>query len=203
MEKNMHLNSMQILCSEVVNRLGVHPAAAESALLATLEHFHAEAHHPAVARAGRTPAEYLAVAVTTPRFAATLSSTALMADGREADARLSWEASVQREMSAAMEAHRAVPPTALLGNPHAIRPIGRRLGLSNEQTDQFIPSIVLTLAAGYPYRSAHQRHLSLTDILARVTKEELAELLRHTALSVAGRTEEAAAMLRRFQRAAR
>ncbi|SED60340.1 hypothetical protein SAMN05428942_2114 [Streptomyces sp. 2112.2] len=194
--------SMQILCADLVHRYGVHPAAAESALLATLEHFHAEAHHPAVAGAGRTPTEYLHVALTTPRFAATLSSSALMADGREVDARLSWEAYVQREMSAAKEAHQAVPPTALLGNPHAIHRIGRRLGLSNEQTDEFIPNIVLTLAAGYPYRAAHQRHLSLTDILAQVTTEDLAELLRHTALSAAGRTEEAAAMLRRFQRAA-
>lgn len=199
----MHLNSMQILCWDVANRLGVHPAAAESALLATLEHFHAEAHHPAVARAGRTPAEYLDVAVTTPRFAATLSSSALMADGREVDARLNWEAYVQREVSAARLAHKAVPATALLGNPDAVHRIGRGLGLSDEQTDQFIPGIVLTLAAGYPYRTARQRHLSLTDILAQIAAEDLTELLRHTALSAAGLTDDAAAVLQRIQRAAR
>ncbi|MFE9770617.1 hypothetical protein ACFYOV_02825 [Streptomyces sp. NPDC005931] len=203
METDVHPIVLQILCANLANRYGVHPAAAESALLATLEHFHAESHDPAVARAGLTPAQYLNEAVQSPRFAAMLSASALLADGREADARLNWEAYVQREVSAAKRAHEAVPPTALLGNPDAIHRIGGRLGLSDEHTDQLIPRIVLTLATGYPYRSARQRHLSLTDILAQVTSAELTALLRHTALLAAGRTEEAAATLRRIQRAAR
>lgn len=45
--------------------------------------------------------------------------------------------------------------------------------------------------------------MSLTDILAQVTTEDLTELLEHTALSAAGLTEEAAEMLRRMMRAAR
>ncbi|GAA3304901.1 hypothetical protein [Streptomyces cinereospinus] len=199
----MHTIASEILCATLVARLGVHPVAAESALLATLEHFHAQSHEPAVARAGFTPAEYMQTAMRTPRFKATLTASALLSDGREADARLSWEAYVQREIAVAERAHQAVPPTALLGDTDAMHRVGRRLGLSDEQTDQFIPGIVLTLAAGYPYRAPNQRHLSLTGILAQVATEELTELLRHTALSAAGRSEEAAAALRRMQRGAR
>ncbi|WP_063734414.1 hypothetical protein [Streptomyces sp. RTd22] len=199
----MHSIALQMLCASVVSRYGVHPDAAESALLATLEHFHAESHDPAVARTGRTSTQYLNEAMQSPRFAAMLSASALMADGREADARLNWEAYVQREVSAARQAHEVVPPSAPLGNPDEIHRIGRRLGLRDEQTDQLIRRIVLTLATGYPHRSAHQRHLSLTDILTQVTSSELTLLLRHTALLAAGRTDEAAAALRRIQRAAR
>lgn len=199
----MHTIESQILCASLVGRLGVHPAAAESALLATLEHFHAQSHNPAVVRAGLTPDEYMEAALRTPRFRATLMASALLADGREADARLSWEAYLQREMSAAKRAHEAVPPTVLMGNPDAIHRIGRRLGLGDEQTDQLVAGIVLTLATGYPFRAHHQRHLSLADILTQVTPEDLAELLRHAALSAAGHAEEAAAMLRRIQRADR
>ncbi|MFD8509826.1 hypothetical protein ACFV27_01570 [Streptomyces antimycoticus] len=199
----MHTIESQMLCASLVGRLGVHPAAAESALLATLEHFHAQSHHAAVVRAGLTPAEYMEAALRTPRFRAILTASALLADGREADARLSWEAYVQREMSAAKRAHQAVPPTALMGNPDAIHRVGRRLGLGDEQTDQLVAGIVLTLATGYPFRAHHQRHLSLADILAQVTTEDLAELLRHAALSATGYAEEAAAMHRSIQRAGR
>ncbi|MEW2081055.1 hypothetical protein [Streptomyces sp. NPDC005283] len=195
--------AMQILCASVVHRYGVHAAAAESALLATLERFHAESHHPTVVRGGLTPAQYLDVALKTPRFAATLASSALMADGREADARLHWEAYMQREAEASKAAHQAVPATALLGNPDAVHLVGRALGLADEQTDQLIPGIVLTLATGYPHRARHQQHLSLTDILGQITTEELLELLEHAALSAAGLTDDAAAMLQRIQRAAR
>ncbi|MFF1542448.1 hypothetical protein [Streptomyces sp. NPDC058291] len=197
----MHTIESQILCARLVDRLGVHPAAAESALLATLEHFHAQSHNPGVVWAGLTPDEYMETALRTPRFTATLMASALLADGRETDACLSWEAYMQREMSAAKRAHQAVPPTALMGNPGAIHRIGRRLGLDDEQTDQLVADIVLTLATGYPFRAHHQRHLSLADILAQVTTEDLAELLQHAALSAAGRDEEAAAMLRRIQSA--
>lgn len=198
----MHTVTPQIICASLVRLLGVHPAA-ESALLATLEHFHAQSHNPAVVRAGLTPTEYMETAIQTPRFLATLSSSALLADGREADSRLSWEAYVQREMAVAARAHLAVPPTVLLANLDAMRRIGRRLSLSDEQTDQLIPGIVLTLAVGYPYRSLQLRHLSLTGILARVATEELTELLRHAALSAGGHSEEAATVLRRMQRPAR
>lgn len=199
----MHTIESAILCASLVGRLGVDPAAAESALLATLEHFHAQSHNPAVVRAGFTPAEWMETALRTPRFKATLTASDLLADGRGADARLSWESFVQREIVVAERAHQAVPPTVLLGDVEAMRRIGQRLGLSADQTDQFIPGIVLTLAVGYPYRSRHQRHLSLTDILAQVTTEDLTELLRHTALSAAGHSEEAAATLRRIRRAVR
>ncbi|MBX7551502.1 hypothetical protein K1Y78_26555 [Streptomyces sp. tea 10] len=199
----MHPIALQMLCASVVSRFGVHPAAAESALLATLEHFHAEAHSPTVARSGLTPTEYLNESMHTARFSAMLSASALWADGRDIDARLNWKAYVQRETAAAKNAHDAVPPTALLGNPDAIHRIGHRVGLSSEQTDQLIPGIVLTLAAGYPYRSAQQRHMTLTDILAQTTATDLVELLRHAALLAQGRTEAAAAQLRRIMRAAR
>ncbi|MFJ3229958.1 hypothetical protein [Streptomyces sp. NPDC086787] len=199
----MHTFYADILCASLVARLGVSPDAAESALLATLEHFRAQAHNPAVARAGFTPDEYLLTAARTPRFKATLTASALMADGREVDSRLSWEAYVQREIAAAECAHQAVPPTALLGDLDAVHHVGQRLGLSDEQTDQFIPGIVLTLAQGYPYRAPEQRHLSLADILAQVTTEDLTEFLRHAAVSAASRAREAAAAARRMQRGAR
>ncbi|MEV0257687.1 hypothetical protein AB0H82_25945 [Streptomyces sp. NPDC050732] len=197
----MHTIGSQILCASLVSQLGVHPAAAESALLATLEHFRTQSHNPAVRRAGLTPDEYMEAALPTPRFRATLIASALMADGRETDARLSWEAHMQREMEAAKRAHQAVPATVLVGNPDAIHRIGRQLGLGDEQTDQLVAGIVLMLATGYPFRARHQRHLSLADILAQITAEDLAELLLHAALSAAARTEEAAAMLRRTRRA--
>ncbi|KPI32311.1 hypothetical protein [Streptomyces sp. NPDC021608] len=199
----MNTIESQILCARLAGRLGVHPAAAETALLATLEHFRAQSHDPGVVWAGLTPDEYMEAALRAPRFRATLQASALVADGREADARLSWEAFMQREMSDAKRAHQAVPPTVLMGNPGAIRRIGRRLGLSDEQTDQLVADIVLTLATGYPFRAHHQRHLSLADILTQVTAEDLTELLQHAALAATGRDEEAAAMLRRIQRAGR
>ncbi|MFE1923369.1 hypothetical protein ACFW91_12455 [Streptomyces asoensis] len=191
----------QILCARLVGRLGVHPGAAQRALLATLEHFRAKSHDPGVVWAGLTPDEYMEAALRTPHFRATLQASALLADGRESDARLSWEVFMKREMSAAQRTHQAVPPTVLVGNPGAIHRIGRRLGLNDEQTDQLVADIVLTLATGYPFRARHQRHLSLADILTQVTPEDLAELLQHAALSATGRDEEAAAMLRRIQRA--
>ncbi|MCZ4099825.1 hypothetical protein [Streptomyces sp. H39-C1] len=199
----MHTIASQILCASLVSRLGVHPAAAESALLATLEHFHAQSRNPVVVGAGFTPAEWMETALRTPRFKATLTASALLADGREADSRLSWEAYVQREMALAQRAHQAVPPTAPLGNLDAMRHIGRCLSLNDERTDQLIPDIVLTLALGYPFRSLHLRHLSLTGILTQVTTEDLAELLRHAAPSARAHPEGAAATFRRVQRPAR
>ncbi|MFF3976993.1 hypothetical protein [Streptomyces sp. NPDC001828] len=192
-----------ILCASLANELGIEHAAAESALLATLEQFHIESHNPAVARAGLSPAEYMDTAMQTTRFAATLSSAALMAASRDADAQLNWEAYVQREIAEAERARQAVPPTALLGDPAAIHRIGRRLGLSDEQTDQLVSGIVLTLATGYPYRCVHQRAMSLTDILAQVTTKDLTELLEQTILSAVGHTEEATARLRRIKRETR
>ncbi|MFJ4688018.1 hypothetical protein [Streptomyces sp. NPDC088789] len=199
----MHTIESQILCAGLAASLGVSLNAAESALLATLEHFHAQSHDPAVTRAGFTPDEYLLTAVRTPRFKATLTAGALMADGREADSRLSWEAFLQREIAAAECAHQAVPPTALLGDLDAVHRVGRRLGLSEKQTDEFVCGIVLTLAQGYPYRAPEQRHLSLADILAQVTTEDLTEFLRHAAFSASGCAREAAAAARRMQRGAR
>lgn len=99
----------EILYASLVSRLGVDRAAAESALLATLEHFHIESHNPAVVRAGLSPADYMDTVMQTARFAATLSSAALMADGRDADARLNWKAYVQREIAVAERAQQAVP----------------------------------------------------------------------------------------------
>ncbi|MCK7627266.1 hypothetical protein MUU72_29930 [Streptomyces sp. RS10V-4] len=196
----MNANPIDILCASLVTTLGVTPAAAEAALHATLQHFHTESHSPTVARTGLAPADYLQTAIQTPRFAAFLAATALKADGRKADARLHWEAFVQREIDAANRAHQAVPPTATLGNPDAIHRIGRRLGLSDDRTDQLIPEIVLTLAAGYPHRVGSHWPLSLTDILTGVTAPELTEMLSHAAKLADGRTEEADTELRRMLR---
>jgi hypothetical protein len=191
---------LEDLCADLVDRLGVHPAIVAHVLLATVEHFDAESHSALVRQSGLSPAEYLDIVLTTPRFAATLTAGALMAAGREADARLHWDAYVQREAQAANLAHQGVPASAPLGNPKALHRIGGRLGLSEEETDELIPRIILTIAAGYPFRPIHQRHLSLTDALTQCTAEDLTVMLRHAALSKAGRTEEAAAALRYIPR---
>ncbi|MFI5800248.1 hypothetical protein [Streptomyces sp. NPDC051677] len=183
--------------------MSLRPITVDAALLVTLNHFASESHDPAVAYTGLTPDQYVALSLSTPRFEATLASAALRVEGREADARLNWEAYVQREQEAARLAHEAIPKTALLADADAIHRIGHQLGLCGECTDQLVSGVVLTLSLGYPYRLADQRHLSLTDLLAQVTTEELTELLRHAAHSARGRTEEAAATLRRMQRAAR
>ncbi|MFJ4939044.1 hypothetical protein ACIP8U_34980 [Streptomyces pseudovenezuelae] len=199
----MNPNMLKDLCASVVSRLSLRPTTVEAALLVTLHHFSGESRNPAVAHIGLTPDQYVRRSLSTPRFEATLASAALKAEGREADARLNWEAFVQREQEAAKLAHAAIPKTALLADSDAIHRIGRQLDLCGECTDQFVSGVVLTLALGYPYRTADQWHLSLTDLLAQVTTEELTELLRHAAQSATGRTEEAAATLRRMQRAAR
>ncbi|KFF97996.1 hypothetical protein IQ62_27105 [Streptomyces scabiei] len=191
------------LCASVVRRLSLRPTTVEAALLVTLHRFSGESHNPAVAYIGHTPDQYVVLSLSTPRFEATLASAALKAEGRETDARLNWETFVQREQETARLAHEAIPKTALLADADAIHRIGRQLGLCADCTDQLVSGVVLTLALGYPYRFADQRHLSLTDLLAQVTAEELPELLRHAAHSAAGRTEEAAATLQCMQRAAR
>ncbi|ELP68549.1 hypothetical protein STRTUCAR8_03605 [Streptomyces turgidiscabies Car8] len=191
------------LCANVVSRLSLRPTTVEAALLVTLHHFSGESRNPAVAHIGLTPDQYVLRSLSTPRFEATLASAALNAEGREADARLNWEAFVQREQEAARLAHETIANTALLADIDAIYRIGRQLGLCDECTDQVVSGVVLTLALGYPYRLADQQHLSLTDLLAQVTTEGLTELLRHAAHSATGRTEEAAATLRRMPRAAR
>ncbi|MFG2022275.1 hypothetical protein [Streptomyces sp. NPDC048825] len=199
----MNPDTLKALCASVVRRLSLRLTTVEAALLVTLHHFSSESRNPAVAYIGLTPEQYVVLSISTPRFEATLASAALKAEGREADARLNWEAFVQREQEAARLAHEAIPKTALLADADAIHRIGRQLGLCGERTDQLISGVVLTLALGYPYRLAGQRHLSLTDLLAQVTTEELTELLRHAAYAAEGRGEEAAATLRRMQRAAR
>lgn len=199
----MNPDMLKDLCASVVSRLSLPATTVEAALLVTLHHFSGESRNPAVAHIGLTSDQYVLRSLSTPRFEATLASAAPKAEGREADARLNWEAFVQREQEAARLAHEAIPKTALLADADAIHRIGRQLGLCGECTDQFVSGVVLTLALGYPYRLADQRHLSLTELLAQVTTEELTELLRHAAHSATGRTEEAAATLRRMQRAAR
>lgn len=192
----MDPNMLKELCASVVRRLSLRPTTVEAALLVTLHHFSGESHNPAVAHIGLTPdQQYVVLSLSIPRFEATFASAALKAEGREADARLNWEAFVQREQETARLAHKAIPKTALLADADAIHRIGRQLGLCAECTDQLVSGVVLTLALGYPYRLADQRHLSLTEMLAQVTTEELTELLRHAAHSATGRTEEAAATL--------
>ncbi|MEU2558404.1 hypothetical protein ABZ626_03515 [Streptomyces longispororuber] len=164
----------------------------EVAQRATLKHFHEEGHHPAVARAGYTCAQYLDRAIPTPRFAATLTSSALTIAGRKADGRLYWETYVHRETATARAAHQAVPATATLGDQDSINNIGRSLGFSDETTNELIADIVLTLTVGYPYRSASQHHLSLTEVLAQITADDLTELLVDSALATLSRAQQTA-----------
>ncbi|WP_105968376.1 hypothetical protein [Streptomyces geranii] len=194
----MNPDMLKDLCASVVSRLSLRPTTVEAALLVTLHLFSGESRNPAVAHIGLTPDQYVLRSLSTTRFEATLASAALKAEGREADARLNWEAFVQREQESARLAHEAIPKSALLADAGAVHSIGRQLGLCGECTDQFVSGIVLTLALGYPYRRADQRHLSLTDLLAQVTTEELTELLRHAAHSATGHTEDPAATLRRM-----
>ncbi|KAB1989831.1 hypothetical protein [Streptomyces triticiradicis] len=190
------------LRAELVTHLGVTHAAADNALLVTLDRFHSESHEPAVARAGLTPTEYMRTALDTLRFKATLIFTALLADGRGADARLSWEMFIEEEIAVIERAREALPPTALLQDVHAMRRIGRSLGLRDEQTGELVPGIIHSIAAGYPYRGPCQQDLSLTDILALVTTEDLTHCLRHAALVAEGRSRDAAEALRRMQHGA-
>lgn len=189
----------QIPLTDLVCRLGVRTETVQRALSDTVQQLDQESHDPSVARTGRTPAQHLAISLTTPRAHAMVESIALRLEGREADARLLWEAYVLREITTATRAYEAVPKTALIGDAEAIRRIARGLGLYGDRTDQLIPSVVLMLAMGYYYRADADRHLTLVDILSRVVAEELTEMLRHAALMTAGRANEAAEVLRRFQ----
>ncbi|MER6367509.1 hypothetical protein ABT255_03855 [Streptomyces mirabilis] len=197
----MSPTALHALSLRVAEELGVHPDAAARALRAALGLLRAQAHHPVIANAGMTPTEYLGLALTSDRFKALLMAATLTAAGRDADARLTWTAHLDREMAATRTAHEAIPATAILGDPDTIHRVGRQLGLTDEHTDQLIPGLVFTIATGYPYRSADMRHHSLTDVLAQLTAEDLTELLQHAALVDAGRAEEAAILLRRIQHA--
>ncbi|MBP5905757.1 hypothetical protein F3K40_08230 [Streptomyces sp. LBUM 1478] len=197
----MSPTTLHTVSVRVAEELGVHPDAAARALRAALDLFRAQAHHPAIVNAGITPAEYLGLALKSDRFKAMLIAATLTAAGRDADARLTWTAYLDREMETTRLAQQAVPANAILGNPDAIHRVGRQLGLADEHTDRLIPGLVFTIATGYPYRSAGMRHLSLTDVLAQLTAEDLTELLQHAALVDAGRAEEAAVLLRRIQHA--
>lgn len=148
-----------------------------------------------------TPIKYLGLALKSDRFKALLIAATLTAAGRDADASLTWAAYLDREMAATKLAHEAVPDTAVLGDPEAIRRVGRPLGLTDEHTDRLIPGLIFTIATGYPYRAASMRHLSLTQVLVQLTAEDLAELLQHAALVEAGCTEGADILLRRIQNA--
>ncbi|MEU6475363.1 hypothetical protein ABZ858_00460 [Streptomyces sp. NPDC047017] len=195
-EEIMHETDM--MCVNLVNRLDVTMDAARSALDTTLHRVHIESHDPRVANAGLTPADYLTIALRTPRFAAMHSAGALRDDGREADARLSWEAYLEREMTNATGAHQAVPATAPLGDPQIIHQAGRNVGLSDEYTDALIPHLVLRLARGYPFRGPDLRDLTLTDVLAMVTVEDLGDLLWLAAVEMGARPDEAATELDRI-----
>ncbi|WP_435970263.1 hypothetical protein [Streptomyces sp. Qhu_M48] len=122
----MHATSIRLLAQPSITRFGLPPSVAESAVRRVLWQFQAEARNPAIARAGRTPAEYLAAALPGPRFTAAVHSTALALAGREADAELLWDAHVKAEREAVQRAHLDVPPTALLGNLEAIHNVGKR-----------------------------------------------------------------------------
>ncbi|WP_405613245.1 hypothetical protein [Streptomyces sp. NBC_00076] len=197
----MNPTTMHTLSVRIAEELGVHPDAAARALRAVLGLFRSQAHHPAVANAGMTPIKYLGLALKSDRFKALLIAATLTAAGRDADASLTWAAYLDREMAATKLAHEAVPDTAVLGDPEAIRRVGRPLGLTDEHTDRLIPGLIFTIATGYPYRAASMRHLSLTQVLVQLTAEDLAELLQHAALVEAGCTEGADILLRRIQNA--
>jgi hypothetical protein len=195
----MNPTTLRTLSLRIAEELGVHPDAAARALRASLGLFRAQANHPAIANAGMTPTEYLGLALESDRFKALLMAATLTAAGRGADARLIWTAYLDREMAATRTAHEAVPATAILGDLDAVHRVGRQLGLADEQTDRLIPGLVFTIATGYPYRSAGMQHLSLTDVLAQLTAEDLTVLLQHAALVDTGRAEEAAVLLRCIQ----
>ncbi|MEV7279696.1 hypothetical protein [Streptomyces sp. NPDC093111] len=178
----MHATSIQLLAHPTATRFGIDPRIAESAVRRTLRQFQAEARHPAIARAGRTPGEYLAAALPGPRFTAAVHSTALAFAGREPEAEVLWDAHIKAEREAVQRAHLDVPPTALLGNLQAIHSVGKTLNLSPRRTERLVASIVNTIAAGYPCRPREMDHLSLTDSLAQVDAEELEIYLLHASL---------------------
>ncbi|MGW6393282.1 hypothetical protein ACWFR1_22875 [Streptomyces sp. NPDC055103] len=182
----MHDTSLRVLAQPTISRFGVSPAAATYAVRRALNQFQAESYDPAIAQAGRTPAEYLAGALSGPRFTATVHSIALAADGREVDARLFWEAHRQREIDAVQQAHLAVPTTALLGSLEAIHRVGESLGLGAARTEELTAGIVLMIAAGYPHRPRELEHLTLTDCLTQIGAEDLRVYLAHAALIAGG-----------------
>ncbi|MGM9465347.1 hypothetical protein [Streptomyces murinus] len=191
----MDTRAKNILCISLSARLGVTLAAAEAALLTTIEHFQVNSHDPAVLRAGITPADYMQISLRTIHFSALLTCSALIADGRDADALLEWEEYERRTTADAQRAHQAVPASAVLGDPDAIHRVGRSVGLSDQRTDQLTAGIVRTLATGFPYRGPGQGEASLTDLLAALTAEELADLLRRAMQLSDGQADEAAAKL--------
>ncbi|MCB8906812.1 MULTISPECIES: hypothetical protein [unclassified Streptomyces] len=192
----MHATSIRLLAQPTITRFGVDQRVAESAVRRILRQFQAEARDPAVARAGRTPDEYLAAALPGPRFPAAVHSTALAFAGREAEAEALWDAHVKEEREAVQRAHLAVPPTALLGNLEAIHNVGTTLSLGPRRTERLVAGIVLTIAAGYKHRPRDMEHLSLTDLLSQVDAEELQTYLLHALLLEDGRREEADALTR-------
>lgn len=199
----MHATSIRLLAQPTITRFGLHPSAAESAVRRTLWLFKAEAHHPAVARAGRTPDEYLAAALPGPRFTAAVHYAALTLAGREAEAELLWDAHDKAEREAVQRAHLDVPPTALLGNLEAIHNVGETLNLNPQRTERLVAGIVLRIAAGYAHRPREIDHLSLTDCLAQVDAEELHTYLLHAVLLDDGYQAEADALQRAVLRHAR
>ncbi|WP_172387143.1 hypothetical protein [Streptomyces sp. MNP-20] len=173
----MH-NALQGLRARLIDRLGIHPHSVNTALKTTVDEYRARASHPAIARSGLTPAQCLSAAIRTPHFRASASWRALTLDGRDIDARLLWEAYLQRQASAAKRALRAVPRTAVLGNPDALRCMGRQLGLDDEQTEQLVLNIAVTVRSGYPYRPASLRHLTFPELLAEIPADQLAAMLQ-------------------------
>ncbi|MFE5970104.1 hypothetical protein [Streptomyces sp. NPDC056463] len=192
----MHATSIRLLAQPTITRFGLNPRFAETAVRRTLRQFQAEARNSAIARAGRTPAEYLAAALPGPRFTAAVHSTALAFAGREAEAEVLWHAHIKAEREAVQRAHLDVPPTALLGNLEAIHNVGETLNLGPRRTERLVAGIVLTIAAGYAHRPRDMDHLSLTDSLAQVDAEELHFYLVHAVLTEDGHQAEADALRR-------
>ncbi|MGA5637698.1 hypothetical protein ACPCTN_02955 [Streptomyces cinereoruber] len=199
----MHAASIRLLAQPAITRFGVPQLAAENAVRHTLRQFQAEAHNSAVARVGRTPAEYLAAALPGPRFTAAVHSTSLAFAGRKADARALWDAHLKAEREAIQRAHLDVPPTALLGNLEAIHNVGETLNLSPRHTERLVAAIVLAIASGYPHRPPALQHLSLTDCLTQVEADELHDYLLHAVLTENGHQAEADVLERALLRHAR
>ncbi|MEV0444983.1 hypothetical protein AB0I84_21605 [Streptomyces spectabilis] len=174
-------NALQALAARLVARLDIHPHSVDTALKYTVDEWRARASHPVIARSGLTLTQCLNTATRTSNFRATASWRALTLDGRDADARLLWANYLQREASAARRALQAVPHTAVLGNPEALRRIGRQLGLEGDRTDQLTLHIVATLRIGYPFRPASLRQLTLAELLAEIPADELVGMLQDAA----------------------
>ncbi|WP_328404047.1 hypothetical protein OHS70_34380 [Streptomyces sp. NBC_00390] len=169
---------------------GLSPDQARHGLTHAVRHAVRQASRGAVGAAGISRTEYLSTLFTTDRFHVLYLYTALHCAGRAAEANLMWRKHLRQEVVTAAEALAAVPATAPFGNAEVLFSLMTPCGLTGEQADRVVLRAAYHLSLGYPFRSHHMRDLTLADLLAHTTVEELRPMIGHAALVEAQRPGE-------------